>query len=125
MVRVLSADMSKAFNHVDHAKLLQHLADIKLCPRLLAWLHSYTTGRRQRVMTNGAYSVRGDIRRYADNVGLSRAIPLTNIESITTMGMEMEQLDNKMLMNGKMSVEVRICFYKNPPQPGAVSEESL
>jgi hypothetical protein len=42
--------MSKAFDRVDHAKLLQHLFDIELCPRLLAWLRRYTTGRRQRVM---------------------------------------------------------------------------
>ncbi|XP_071383975.1 uncharacterized protein [Centroberyx affinis] len=37
MVRVLLADMSKAFDRVDHAQLLQHLANIELCPRPLAW----------------------------------------------------------------------------------------
>ncbi|KAJ8391003.1 hypothetical protein AAFF_G00097810 [Aldrovandia affinis] len=62
---------------------------------------------------------------YADNVGLSQAIPLTNIESDTTMGMETEQLDkraspNNMLLNRKKSVEVRICFSKNLPQPASL-----
>ncbi|KAJ8417503.1 hypothetical protein AAFF_G00223460 [Aldrovandia affinis] len=153
MVRVLLADMSKAFDCADHAKLLQHLADIELCPRLLAWIHNYTTGKRQRIKANGTYSPWSEVKSgvpqggvvspylfllhmstrrtvlsgtpdtgHADDVGLSQAIPLTNIESDTTMGKEMEQLNkwaasNNMLLNGKNSVEVWICFSKNPPQP--------
>ncbi|KAJ8358657.1 hypothetical protein SKAU_G00151820 [Synaphobranchus kaupii] len=59
--------------------------------------------------------------RYADDVGLSRAIPLTNIHSDTSMQMEAKQLDewaasNNMVLNGKKSVEMKICFYRNPPQ---------
>lgn len=152
VVRVLLADMSKAFDRVDHAKLLQHLVDMNLCPRLLAWIHSYTTGRRQRVMANDIYSswtkvtsgvpqggvvspylflLYMSIRKtafsdtldtgYADDVGLSRAIPLTNIYNDRSMEMEAKQLDdwaadNNMQLNGKKSVEMRICFSKNPPQ---------
>lgn len=56
VVQVLLVDMSKAFDRVDHAKLLQHLTSLGLCPRLLTWLHSYTTGRTQRGMANGMYS---------------------------------------------------------------------
>ena len=119
MVRVLLADMSKAFDRVDYAKLLQHLSNIDLCPRLLAWLHSYTTGRRQRVMANGTFSPWSEVTSgvpqggvvspylflfhmstrkvvfgdtldtgYADDVGLSRAIPLTSNKEDTSMGLE-------------------------------------
>ena len=56
MVRVLLADMSKAFDRVDHAKLLQHRSDIEQCQRLLAGFHSYTTRRLQRVMASGTFS---------------------------------------------------------------------
>ncbi|KAJ8381215.1 hypothetical protein SKAU_G00019930 [Synaphobranchus kaupii] len=143
---------SNAFDRVDHAKLLQHLVDIELCPRLLAWIHSYTTGRRQRVMANGTYSSWSEVTSgvpqggvvslylfllhmstrktvfdntldtgYADDVGLSQAIPLTNIHSDRSMEMEAKQLDewaasSNMLLNGKKSVEMRICFSRNPPQ---------
>lgn len=48
----LLADISNAFDGVDHAKLLQHLSDIELCPRWIAWPHSYTTGRRQRAIAH-------------------------------------------------------------------------
>ncbi|KAJ8353276.1 hypothetical protein SKAU_G00208430 [Synaphobranchus kaupii] len=152
VVRVLLADMSKPFDRVDHAKLLQHMVDIELCPRLLAWIHSYTTGRRQRVMANGTYSSWSEVMSgvpqggvvspylfllhmstrktvfdntldtgYADDVGLSWAIPLTNIHSDRSMEMEAKQLDewaasSNMLLNGKKSVEMRICFSRNLPQ---------
>ncbi len=56
MVCVLLADMSKAFDRVDHSRLFQHLTTLNLCPQLLAWLFSYTTGRRQRVVANGKSS---------------------------------------------------------------------
>ncbi len=45
MVRLSLADMSKAFDRVDHTRLFQRLTTLNLCPQLLAWLFSYTTGR--------------------------------------------------------------------------------
>ncbi|KAK6325851.1 hypothetical protein J4Q44_G00051930, partial [Coregonus suidteri] len=147
------ADVSKAFDRVDHTKFLQHLSDIELCPRLLAWLHSYTSERGQRVMTTGTFSPFSEVTSgvpqggvfqpylfllhmstrkvvfsdtldtgYADDVGLSRAIPLTSVQEDTSMGLEIQQLEewatsNNMVLNGKKSVEIQICFYKDHPQP--------
>ena len=59
---------------------------------------------------------------YADKIGLSRAIPIANIMSDTSMCLEAKRLDewaakNKMMLNGKKSVELRICFARDPPQP--------
>lgn len=41
---VLLADMSKAFDRVHNAQLLQHLANTDLHSRPLAWVHSYMSG---------------------------------------------------------------------------------
>ncbi|KAK7922180.1 hypothetical protein WMY93_009082 [Mugilogobius chulae] len=56
MVRVLLADMSKAFDRVEHNKLIQTLVNLDLAPQLLIWLQSYLTERTQRVVANGKYS---------------------------------------------------------------------
>ena len=153
MVRVLLADMSKAFEIIDHGTLMQNMLDLELCPTLTAWLHSYITGRRQRVVANGAHSPWIEVTSgvpqggvvspyvfllymatrdavfedtldvgYADDIGLSRAVPISDIMSDTSMRLEAQRLDewaakNKMALNGKKSVELRICFARNPPQP--------
>ncbi|KAI8503616.1 hypothetical protein Bbelb_185870 [Branchiostoma belcheri] len=56
LVRALFADMSKAFDRVDHAILLQHVIDIQASPHMVTWIHSYLSGRRQRVVVNGVAS---------------------------------------------------------------------
>ncbi|KAI8510003.1 hypothetical protein Bbelb_124310 [Branchiostoma belcheri] len=56
MVRVLLADMSKAFDRVDHGILLQLLAVRATPPKMLGWIHSYLTGLKQRVVTNNQQS---------------------------------------------------------------------
>ncbi|KAI8499835.1 hypothetical protein Bbelb_221520 [Branchiostoma belcheri] len=56
MVRVLLADMSKAFDRVDHGILLQLLAVRDTPPKMLGWIHSYLTGRKQRVVANNQQS---------------------------------------------------------------------
>lgn len=146
MLRVLLADMSKAFDVIDHGILMQNILDLGLCPSLTAWLHSYITGRRQRVVANGAHSPWTEVTSgvpqggvvspyvfllptatqdamfedtldvgYADDFGLSRAIPISSIMSDTSMCQEAQRLDewaakSKMILNGKKSVELRICF---------------
>uniref|UniRef100_A0A671TA91 Reverse transcriptase domain-containing protein n=1 Tax=Sinocyclocheilus anshuiensis TaxID=1608454 RepID=A0A671TA91_9TELE len=153
MVCVLLANMSKAFDRVDHARLFQHLTTLNLCPQLLAWLYSYTTRRRQRVVANGKSSewkvvtsgvpqggvvspylfllhmstrevIFGDTLDtvYADDIGISRAVKLKDIE--TDKAMEMEALaletraqNNNMLLNGNKSVKIRKCFAKKSIQP--------
>uniref|UniRef100_A0A8C7G191 Reverse transcriptase domain-containing protein n=1 Tax=Oncorhynchus kisutch TaxID=8019 RepID=A0A8C7G191_ONCKI len=59
---------------------------------------------------------------YADDVGLSRAIPLTIIKEDTSMDLEAKQLEewatsNNMLLNGKKPLEIRICFFRHYAQP--------
>ena len=137
MVRVLLADMSKAFDQIDHGTLMQNILDLKLCPSLTAWIHSYITGRRQRVVANGAHSPWIEVTSgvpqggvvspyvfllymatldavfedtldvgYADDIGLSRAVPICDIKTDTSMRLEAQRLDrwaakNNMMLNGK------------------------
>lgn len=156
IVRVLLADMSKAFDQVDHSRLMITLANLELCPRLLTWLHSHLTGRVQRVVANGIHSSWIEVTSgvpqggvispylfllymltretlfmdtldigYADDIGLSWAIPLNKVISDKTMALEAEQLDkwakeNSMQLKsefGDKSVELRICFAKYLSQP--------
>lgn len=132
---------------------MQHILNLGLCPSLTAWLHSYISGRRQRVVANGAHSPWIEITSgvpqggvvspylfllymatrdtvfedtldvgYADDIGLSRAIPISRLMSDTSMCQEAQRLNewankSKMILNGKKSVELRICFARDPPQP--------
>lgn len=90
MARVLLTDMSEAFGRVNHAPAAA--ANIELTSRLLAWVHSLTTGRRQRFLLNGSTqrTVRDNTpdSGYANDIGLSQAVPLTNIYSVTLTAME-------------------------------------
>uniref|UniRef100_A0A8C7G624 Reverse transcriptase domain-containing protein n=1 Tax=Oncorhynchus kisutch TaxID=8019 RepID=A0A8C7G624_ONCKI len=127
MVWVLLSDMSKAFDCGNHAKLLLHLASLGLCPRQLTWLHSYITGRTQRVMANGIYSSWTEVTSgvpqgwvvlstqrvifedtldtcYADDIWLSCDLSLD------------WTVENHMLLNGKKSVKLIISFSQNPSQ---------
>ncbi len=59
---------------------------------------------------------------YADDIGISRAIKLKDIETDKKMEMEALALEtwaqnNNMLLNGNKSVEIRICLAKNSIQP--------
>ena len=49
-------DFRKAFDSVPHRSLLRKLEDINLHPLLLRWIHSYLSGRTQKVVVNGATS---------------------------------------------------------------------
>ena len=56
LVRALFADMSKAFDRVDHALLLMCVNNLQVSPHMLAWIHSYLKHRQQRVVTHGKFS---------------------------------------------------------------------
>lgn len=58
---------------------------------------------------------------YAYNIGLSQAIHLTNIHSDNSMA----AASNSMPLNGEKSVELRICFSRNPPQPAPLWEHEV
>ncbi|CAB3985999.1 Hypothetical predicted protein [Paramuricea clavata] len=53
---VVFMDISKAFDTVDHAKLLQKLRDFGLSGSLLLWFENYLSGRCQEVTVHGATS---------------------------------------------------------------------
>ncbi|CAH1265397.1 Hypp3176 [Branchiostoma lanceolatum] len=56
LVRAIFADMSKAFDRVDHARLLQRVIDIHVSPCMQRWIYSYLQNRQQRVVADGASS---------------------------------------------------------------------
>ncbi|KAI8494026.1 hypothetical protein Bbelb_283730 [Branchiostoma belcheri] len=56
LVRAIFADMSKAFDRVDHALLLQRVMDIQASPRMQRWIFSYLQNRRQRVVLDDVTS---------------------------------------------------------------------
>ncbi|XP_035664579.1 uncharacterized protein LOC118408068 [Branchiostoma floridae] len=55
-VLALFADMSKAFDRVNHSILLQRVNDVVTNPRMVAWIQNYLQGRTQRVVANGKVS---------------------------------------------------------------------
>ena len=60
-IRVVFLDISKAFDRVWHAGLLEKLKGAGIRGRLLLWLKNYLTDRQQRVTINGAKSPWGKI----------------------------------------------------------------
>ncbi|KAI8508900.1 hypothetical protein Bbelb_127480 [Branchiostoma belcheri] len=150
-VQTLFADMSKAFDRVNHAILLQRVNDVVASPRMVAWLQNYLQGRTQRVAANGELSSwrhltsgvpQGGVLSpylfllfmssrdtvyddtldvgYADDVGLSRSVSLKKASTDSAMTEEASQLDNwadrnDMLLNGKKSQMLLICFSRNAP----------
>ena len=55
-VSTMAVDLSKAFNRLDHTKLLTMLHDMGVPTCALRLLRSYLTGRRMRVHLNGVIS---------------------------------------------------------------------
>ncbi|KAI8482033.1 hypothetical protein Bbelb_402090 [Branchiostoma belcheri] len=151
VVQALFADMSKAFDRVNHSILLQRVNDVVGSPRMVAWVQNYLTGRTQRVTANNNFSSwrqltsgvpQGGVLSpylfllfmssrdtvytntldvgYADDVGLSRSVPLKQVGSDNTMIEEAAQLDswavrNDMLLNGKKSQLLLICSSRGVP----------
>uniref|UniRef100_A0A672MW72 Reverse transcriptase domain-containing protein n=1 Tax=Sinocyclocheilus grahami TaxID=75366 RepID=A0A672MW72_SINGR len=124
MVCVLLANMSKAFDRVDHARLFQHLTILNLCPQLLAWLYSYTTRRRQRVVANGKSSEwkvvtlgvpqGGVVSPYLFLLHMSTREVIFG-DTLDTVyaddtGISRAAQNNNMLLNGNKSVKIRKCL---------------
>ena len=55
-VRVVFCDISKAFDRVWHRGLLHKLSSVGFKSKVLSWLSSYLSERRQRVVLNGQAS---------------------------------------------------------------------
>ena len=60
-VRVTFLDISKAFDKVWHAGLLKKLGSLGVRDPLLAWIESYSTDTKQRVIIEGQSSKWADI----------------------------------------------------------------
>ena len=60
-VDVLYLDFAKAFDKVPHKRLIQKLRAHKLHPKLIQWMESWLTNRKQRVMVNGVASQWTDV----------------------------------------------------------------
>ncbi|KAI8507267.1 hypothetical protein Bbelb_146470 [Branchiostoma belcheri] len=56
LIRAVFADMSKAFDRVDHALLLQTVINLQISSGMSAWIHNYLKDRQQRVVANGETS---------------------------------------------------------------------
>ena len=55
-IDIIYLDMSKAFDKVDHTKLLGRLQQYRISGKLHDWFHSYLQGREQQVTVLGAPS---------------------------------------------------------------------
>ena len=55
-VRAVFCDISKAFDRVWHAGLLEKLRSIGISGELLKWFSSYLVGRKQRIVLQGVES---------------------------------------------------------------------
>ena len=55
-VDVAFLDFSKAFDSVPHRRLIQKLEDMGICGKVLRWIQSFLSGRKQRVRVKGSIS---------------------------------------------------------------------
>ena len=55
-VDVVYLDFMKAFDRVPHKRLMEKVSSYNIKGRVLTWIQSFLTGRRQRVMVNGEAS---------------------------------------------------------------------
>ena len=56
VVRIIFLDFRKAFDLIDHNKLLQNFEKLGVRPALLAWLGSYLQGRSQVTKVGNTYA---------------------------------------------------------------------
>ncbi|KAI8481595.1 hypothetical protein Bbelb_406950 [Branchiostoma belcheri] len=132
LVIAIFADMSKAFDRVDHARLLQCVIDIHTSPRMQRWIVSYLQNRRQRVVIDGETSSwrtltsgvpqGGVLSPYLFILFMSTRTTLIR----TTVEDESSHLnswaeDNKMTLNGGKSLLLQICFSRSVPIPPTIT----
>ena len=70
MTAVLMLDLSKAFDSINHQKLLMKLRSLDVSGITLAWFDSYLTDRKQQVRINSSLS---------SNLGLKHGVPQESI----------------------------------------------
>ena len=57
MVDVIYCDFMRAFDTVPHKRLIRKLETYGVTGNLLTWIHSFLTGRKQRVCVGGTFSM--------------------------------------------------------------------
>ena len=57
MVDVIYCDFMRAFDTVPHKRLIRKLETYGVTGNLLNWIHSFLTGRKQRVCVGGTFSM--------------------------------------------------------------------
>ena len=70
MTAVLMLDLSKAFDSINHQKLLMRLCRLSVSRTALAWFDSYLTDRKQQVRINSSHS---------STLGLKQGVPQGSI----------------------------------------------
>ena len=61
MVDVIYCDFMRAFDTVPHRRLIRKLETYGVTGNLLNWIHSFLTGRKQRVCVGGTFSMWTDV----------------------------------------------------------------
>ncbi|KAI8518872.1 Neurexophilin [Branchiostoma belcheri] len=141
LVRAIFVDMSKAFDRVDHALLLERVMDIQVSPRMQRWIFSYLQNRRQRVILDDETSAwrtltsgvpqGGVLSPYLFLLFMSSRTTVHHDTTVladldTTVAEETPHLDcwaeeNRMILNGSKSQLLQICFSKSVPIPPSIT----
>ena len=85
IVRITFLDFRKAFDLIDHNRLLQNFNDIGIRPDLIGWFASYLQGRLQITSHHGGKSERMEINGGACTPGQQVAfvIKINQLPSVT------------------------------------------
>ena len=144
MVRILLVDFSKAFDLIDHNRLMTKLCSLEVPTILIRWIHAFLYQRQQRVRLqeniSGWLSINGGVPqgtklgpilflvtindlslalptvKYVDDTTIYEAIPRGGVSQLQTQADSLQQWcqSNGARINTKKTSEIRIDFSKFP-----------
>ena len=145
-VRVVFLDFAKAFDRINHHKLMDKYESFSTPPTLLRWMYSFLQGRTQAVKIgntisrplsiNGAVpqgailgldffttmiddlKAQHPVSKYVDD---STPYEILKCNETSTLQQSIDTIcewskQNDMRLNGKKTHEMTICFKRNPPE---------